>query len=91
MSIPVVANWIFEGSTELENIQDLGNSHEARFAHFVMRICRGCSRLAIRVPRLFVGGTRLDRDRQSYISHKLCSSTVFLRRVFPVLRVSVAA
>ena len=32
---------------------------EARRANFAMRVCRGCSRLANRVPRLFAFGTRL--------------------------------
>lgn len=78
----------FAGSGQTQN---LGKSHKDRRTNFVMRICRGCSRLAIRVPRLFVVGIRLDRDRQSYISRKPCSSAVFLRRAFPDLRENVAA
>lgn len=54
-----VANSIFQGWKEPEQAQHLGKSHEARRANFAMHVCRGCSRLANRVPRLFAFGTRL--------------------------------
>ena len=55
-----VTKFDFSGMEEKpEQAQHLGKSHEARRANFAMRVCRGCSRLANRVPRLFAFGTRL--------------------------------
>lgn len=48
-----------------------------------MRVWRGCSRRAIRVPRLFVVCIGLEQGQRSYIWHKLCSSAGFLLCAFP--------
>lgn len=81
----------FEGVAGARKGQISDNGREGRPTTSAMRIYRGCSRLAIRVPHLFVVGTRLDRDRQSYISRKRRSSAVSLPRAFPDLRVNVGA
>lgn len=71
--------------------QDSAKPHADRRPSSAMRVCRGCSRRVIRVPHLFVVGTRLDRDRQSCISRKPCSSAVFLPCAFLGLRGRVGA
>lgn len=54
-----VTKFDFSGMEGAGTGQHLGKSHGARRASFAMHVCRGCSRLANRVPRLFAFGTRL--------------------------------